>query len=69
MRTQLFASGKAGPRAPRCPLELTELAGPIGPKSHTVASPWGDLGIHTTGPPHCQADKLSNKHSHANDKQ
>jgi len=69
VRTQLFFCGKAGPRAPRCPLKLTEQAGPNGPESHAVASPWGDLGIHTCGPPYCQADKSSNKHSHANDPQ
>ena len=69
MRAQLFFGGEAGPRAPRCPLKLPEKAGPNGPESHTVASPWGDLGIHTSGPPYCQADKSSNKHSHANDPQ
>jgi len=31
--------GEAGPRAPRCPLKLTEQAGPNGPESHAVASP------------------------------
>jgi len=69
VRAQLFFGGEAGPRAPRCPLKLPEKAGPNGPESHTVASPWGDLGIHTSGPPYCQADKSSNKHSHANDPQ
>jgi len=69
VRTQLFFCGEAGPRAPRCPLKLTEQAGPNGPESHAVASPWGDLGIHTSGPPYCQADNSSNKHSHANDPQ
>jgi len=67
VRTQLLFCGEAGPRAPRCPLKLTEQAGPNGPESHAVASPWGDLGIHTSGPPYCQADKSSIKHSHAND--
>jgi len=61
--------GEAGPRAPRCPLKLFEQAGPNGPESHTVASPRGDLGFHISGPPYCQADNSSNKHSHANDPQ
>ena len=65
----MFFCGEAGPRAPRCPLELTEKTGPNGPESHTLSSRWGDLGIHTSGPPYCQADKSSNKHSHANDPQ
>jgi len=69
VRTQLFFCGEAGPQAPRCPLKPTEQSGPNGPESHAVASPWGDLGIHTSGPLYCQADKSSNKHSHANDPQ
>ena len=60
MRKQLFFWGEAGPRAPRCPLKLTEQAGPNGPESHRVASPWGDPGIHTSGPPYCKADNSSN---------
>ena len=51
MRTQLFFCGEAGPRAPRCPLKLTEQAGPNVSESDAVASPWGDLGIHNSGPP------------------
>jgi len=69
VKTQLFFCGEAGTRAPRCPLKLTEQAGPKGPESHAVASPWGDLGIHTSGSPYCQADTSSNKHSDANDPQ
>ena len=52
MRTQLTICGEAGLGAPRCPLKPTEKAGPNVPKSHAVASPWGDLGIHTSGPPY-----------------
>jgi len=52
VRKQLFFCGEAGPRAFRCPLKLTEQEGPNGPESPTVASPWGDLGIHTSGPPY-----------------
>jgi len=52
VRTQLFFCGEAGPRAFRCSLKLTEQARPNGPESNTVASPWGDLGIHTSGPPY-----------------
>ena len=59
MRKQLIFCGEAGPRAPRCPLELTEQVGPIGPESHAVASPWGDLGFHTSGLPYCKADNSS----------
>jgi len=51
VRTQLFSCAQAGPRAPRCPLELSEQAGPNCPASDAVASPGGDLGIHTSGPP------------------
>jgi len=69
VRTQLFFCGEAGPRAPRCPLKLTERAGPNGSESHAVACPWGYLGTHTSGPPYCQADKSSNKHSRASDPQ
>jgi len=60
VRTQLFFCGEAGPRAPRCPLKLTEQAGPNGPESHAVASPWGDLGIYNSGPPYCKADNSNN---------
>jgi len=60
VKTQLFFGGETGPRAPRCPLILSEQVGPIGTESHTVASPWEDLGIHTSGPPYCKADKSSN---------
>jgi len=42
--------GEAALRAPRCPLKLSEQAGTNGLESHTVAFPWGDLGIHTKGP-------------------
>ena len=59
MRTQLFCCWEAGPRAPRCPLKLFEQVGPNGPESQTEASPWGDLGIHTSGPPYCKADNSS----------
>jgi len=52
--------GEAGPRAPRWPLKLTEQSGPNGPESHAVASPWGDLGIHNSGPPYCKADNSNN---------
>ena len=60
MRTQLISGGEAGPRVPRCPLKLTEQAGPNGHESHTVASSWGDLEIHNSGPPYCKADNSSN---------
>ena len=60
MRTLLLFYAEAGPRVPRCPLNLSEQAGSNGPESHTVASPRKDLAIHTSGPPKCQADKLSN---------
>jgi len=60
VRTQFFFCGEAGPRAPRCPLKLPEQAGTKGPESHTVASPWGYLGIHTSGSPYCYADNSSN---------
>ena len=49
MRTQLFFCREAGPRAPRRLLKQSEQAGPNGPESRTVASPGGDLGIHTRG--------------------
>ena len=52
--------GEAGPRALRCPLKLIEQAGPNGPESHSVASPWGNLGIHASGPPYCKADNSRN---------
>jgi len=52
--------GEAGPRAPRCPLKLTEPADPNGPESHAAASPWGDLGIHNSGSPYCKADNSNN---------
>jgi len=60
VRTQLFFCGEAGPRAPRCPLKLTEQAGPNGPDSHAVAYPSEDLGIRYSGPPYCKADNSSN---------
>jgi len=69
VRTQLLLCGETGPRAPRCPLKLTEQAVPKGPDTHAVASPWGALGIHTSGPPYCEAEKSRNEHSHANDPQ
>jgi len=56
VRTQLFFSAEAGPRAPFFPVKLTEQAGLNGPESHTVASPWGDLGIRTSGPTYCKED-------------
>jgi len=65
----IFFCGEAGPRAPRCPLKLTEQAGPNGPEAHTVASPWEDLRIHTSGPPCCKAHNSSNGHTNANDPQ
>jgi len=52
VRTQSLSCGEARRRAPRCPLEITEQAGPNGPESHTVDSPRGDLGIHTSRPPY-----------------
>jgi len=64
-----FVCGVAGPRAPRCPLKLSEPAGPNGPESHTAASPWGDLGIHTSGPPYCKADNARHVHENVNDSQ
>ena len=60
MKTQLWFYAETEPRAPRCPLNLSEQAGSNGPESHTVASPRGDLGIHASGPPYCQADQSSN---------
>jgi len=60
VRTQLFFRGEAGPRAPRCPLKLTEPADPNGPEYHAIASPWGDLGIPHSGPPYCKADNSNN---------
>jgi len=50
VRTQLLFRGEAGPRAPRCPLEISEHAGKNEHESSTEASPEGDLGIHTSGP-------------------
>ena len=41
------------------PRKVTEQAGPNGPESHAVASPWEDLGIHTSGSPYCRAEKSS----------
>jgi len=66
---QLCFCGEAGPRAPRCPLKLTEQAGPNGPESHAVACPWGDLGIHNSEPPYCKADNSNNGQPNANDPQ
>jgi len=60
VRTQWFFCGQALARVPRCPLKLTEQAGPNGPESLAVASPWADLGIYTSGPPYCKADNSSN---------
>ena len=51
---------EARQRAPRCPLTLSEQAGPNGPESHKVASPRGDLGIPNSGPPFCKADYSNN---------
>jgi len=59
VRAQFFFCGEAGPWAPRCPLELSVQAGANGPESHTVASTWGDLGIHISGSPHCEAHNSS----------
>jgi len=60
VRTQLFFCGEAGPRAPRRAFKLTKKAGPNGPESHAVASPWGDLEIPKSGPPYCNADNSIN---------
>ena len=69
MRTQLCFCGEAAPRASRCPLNISEQAGPNGPESHTAASLWGDLGIHTSGPPYCEEDNSSNRRGKENDPQ
>ena len=69
MRTHFCFCGEAGPRAPCCPLKLSEQAGPNSPESHTVAFPRGDLGVHTRGPPYYKAQNSSNWHTNANDPQ
>jgi len=40
--------------------KLSKQAGPNGLESRTVASPWGDMGIHTSGPPYSKAENSSN---------